>query len=164
MYFYSKGICDEWQSLTGWNRRYLSEPVVVHNSAWSCELLAHAISTIAQHFHLELHKCDVRIHGDNSSKELKNNSCLRWLSELVSSHRIRSGCVATLQAGHSHEYIDATFGLLAAHLAGYSELHVPQDYIRALDEWLLQPKLRPRESLKMVRKVDRVRDWCLVAT
>ncbi|CAK9076763.1 unnamed protein product, partial [Durusdinium trenchii] len=131
---------------------YISEPNVVHDSSWSCDLLCHALSTVVSQFSLDLRKFHVEVHGDNSSKELKNNSCLRLLAGLTAAHRIRSGAVSTLMAGHSHEDIDATFSVLCAWIQRQQELHDAEDYVRSVADWLRSPGLRPNEAFKKVYK------------
>ena len=67
---------------------------------------------------LDLRRCSLHCHGDNASKELKNNSVLgcRWL---------HACSFNTLQC-HSHEEIDEAFSALAGHTA----------FIDSIQRWL----------------------------
>ena len=55
---------------------------------------------------LDLKRCELVAFGDNSSKELKNNSVLRLLGGLVQTHKIKRSELRTLESGHSHEDLD----------------------------------------------------------
>ena len=122
-----------------------------HDSSWSSDLLSHAMNAVAINFpDLDLRYTHVKVHGDNSSKELKNNSCCRLLGSLCLARRIYSGEMNTLQSGHSHEDIDQCFSQLAKFLDAQPELHVPQDFLDALQRFVDAPNFRPTEPLKSV--------------
>ena len=141
---------------------YVSEPHVKHDSSWSSDLLSHAINAVAINFpDLDLRYTHVKVHGDNSSKELKNNSCCRLLGSLCLARRIHSGEMNTLQSGHSHEDIDQCFSQLARFLDAQPELHVPQDFLDALQRFVDAPNFRSLEPLKCVLRVDNTRFWNL---
>ena len=62
---------------------------------------------------LDFRRCSLHCHGDNASKELKNNSVFRLLSALVGCRWLHACSFNTLQSGHSHEDIDEAFSALA---------------------------------------------------
>ena len=141
---------------------YISEPRVQHDSSWSVDCLSHAINYIQEkNPDLDLRSVHLKVHGDNSSKELKNNSCCRWLGGLCLARRIRTGELNCLQSGHSHEDIDQTFSGLASFIQSCPSLHVPDDYLHALKRWVSTEGFRPHEPFKDVFKVDQNRAWCL---
>ena len=140
---------------------YLSEGHVTHDSAWTCEVVATTLHSLASNFDINWRKVKLVLAGDNSSKELKNNTILRMLSALTASERVHSTCLATLESGHSHEDIDQYFSSLATEVARLTELATPTDYITALQKWMDTCNLRGYEKVKEVKLVDRVRDWTL---
>lgn len=100
----------------------VSEPHLAHDSSWTCEIVSHALNVLKSQFpNIDVRKVHLSCHGDNSSKELKNNSLLRLLSACVSQRRLHSASLSTLMSGHSHEDIDQCFSSLTAH---YSELSI----------------------------------------
>ena len=143
---------------------YLSEPHVTHDSSWTCEVVAATLHSLATHFEINWRKVCLILAGDNSSKELKNNSILRMLSALTASERIHSASLCTLESGHSHEDVDQYFSSLASEVARLTELHSPVDYVTSLQKWMNTCNLRRDEKVKEVKLVDRVRDWTLGIT
>lgn len=55
--------------------------------------------------------------ADNAGGENKNQWLMRYLSLLVDRGCFRSACLATLQVGHTHEDIDAIFGIMSTEIA-----------------------------------------------
>ena len=140
---------------------YLSEGRTPHDSSWTCEIIAATLHNLTEQFDIDWRKVKPVLCGDNSSKELKNNSVLRLLSGLTACQRIYSSALYTLESGHSHEDIDQYFSSLATAVGAMTELATPSDYILALQQWMDTCGLRPRERMKQVKLVDRVRDWNL---
>lgn len=141
---------------------YVSEPAIQHDSSWSIDILSHAVSFICERCpDLELRSSHVKLHADNSSKELKHNTACRWLAALCVSRRIRTGELNCLQSGHSHEDIDQVFSALARFVEGQAELHCPDDFVTALQRFVATPGFRPYEPHKGVFKVDQTRFWSL---
>lgn len=139
----------------------LSEPYVAQTSSWTCDILAHCLHVLSQIPGLDLKNCELVAFGDNSTKELKNNSVLRLLSGLTATRKIRRAELRTLESGHSHEDLDQTFSILASHLNSVSELWTPRDYVRSISAWLQSPHVRPHEPRKFVHLVNQVRSWFL---
>lgn len=141
---------------------YVSEPHVEHGSSWTAEVLAHSLNVLQEQYPaLDLRACHISLHGDNSSKELKNNCTMQLASSLVSLRRARSISLNFLQSGHSHEDVDQLFSSLAAHIAPQNELHTPDDYCSSIQKWLNKPSTRPDERFKRIFKVDQNRAWPL---
>ena len=59
---------------------------------------------------------------------------------MVSSGRVRSATLETLQSGHSHEDIDQWFSALSTFVTNEQELHTTQEYLVALQKFLDQPQ------------------------
>ena len=140
---------------------YISLPQVQHDSSWSVDLLSHALEYLQEKYPtLDLRRCNVKVHGDNSSKELKNNSCCRWLGFLTLARRIRTGELNCLHSGHSHEDIDQIFSQLSTFVQSCPSLRTPDDFLDALRRWVNTPGFRPHEPWKAVFKMDQNRAWC----
>ena len=120
---------------------YVSEPHLAHDSSWTCEIVSHALNVLKSQF-------PNSDSGDNSSKELKNNSILRLLGACVSQRRLHSASLSTFLSGHSHEDIDQCFSSLATWISGQPELHTTDSFCVTIQEWLNQPSTRPHESIK----------------
>ena len=59
----------------------------------------------------------VGAQADNAGGENKNQWMMRYLSLLIDRGCFRSTCLATLQVGHTHEDIDAIFGIMSTEIA-----------------------------------------------
>lgn len=141
---------------------YLSDVHVSHDSSWSADIIANCLHEIATHdASLDFRRVVLAICGDNSSKELKNNACVRVLAGLTACHRIACGKLATLESGHSHEDIDQFFSSLATECGRLQTINSPRDYVTQLQKWLDSSGIRPLEKIKQVKLVDRVRSWML---
>ena len=140
---------------------YFSEPHIRKSSDWTVEVLVNVLEKIAADGQLDLREYTLCIHGDNCSKEIKNNSMCRFLALLTARNRIKRARLATLQSGHSHEDIDQCFSLLGTYLQSQREIHCPADFIDSLKAYLANTSVRPQEPLRDVVKVDRVRAWNL---
>lgn len=139
---------------------YVSESHVSHDSSWTCDLICHVLEVVRQEFgEVDLRRCSLHCHGDNASKELKNNSVCRLLSALVGCRRLHSCSLNTLQSGHSHEDIDQAFSSLAGHIANEAELHTPAAFIESIQRWLSKASTRPTEPVRRVFRVDKNRAW-----
>lgn len=137
---------------------YFAEPSIVKGSSWTCEILMNVFHTLSTQG-IDLREYSVVLHGDNCSKEVKSNSVARLLALLVARRRLRHGQLQTLMTGHSHEDVDAFFGLLGSWLQSQSELHDPQMFEDAVAKFLSNNSVRPEEPVRIVQRVSRVRDW-----
>ena len=137
----------------------LAEPYVHQTSSWTCDVVAHCTHILSQVPGLDLRRAELILFGDNSSKELKNNSIMRLLGGLVACQKIRCGELRTLESGHSHEDLDQTFSVLAGHLNTVAELWTPYDYLRSIQDWL--HSVRQHEPRKAVFLVNQIRSWSL---
>ena len=141
---------------------FVSEPHLSHDSSWTAELIAITLNVLAKEFsYIDYRSAHLSLHGDNSTKELKNNSVLRMLSATVSSRRLKSASLNTLMSGHSHEDIDQSFSSLAAWIHSQGDLHTTNQFVDSIQAWLDQPQIRPDEPFKKVYRIDQVRAWIL---
>ena len=66
------------------------------------------------------------VHSDNTTSGLKNSICAGVLCMLCAGGYFRTTSQQHLRVGHSHEDIDALFGVIASILATADELETPQ--------------------------------------
>ena len=101
------------------------------------------------------------VQCDNTSRELKNNCTLRFLTGLVSSSALKGAKVSCLRTGHSHEDVDQLFGDLAGFIVGNLKIcQTSDDFVEGIRKWL-QGVHRPHERFRSVVRLDQVRDWRL---
>ena len=81
------------------------------------------------------------------------------MSMLLSASVLRRCELWYLQSGHSHEDLDALFGVIQNNMEHTTDLHTSQD-IRNLSQNVLEkPGLLPKEEVKKVCVVNTVRAW-----
>ena len=139
----------------------LGQPFTRQDSSWTCDIIGYCLNLLSQ---LPPDQCNlpassIILQGDNSSKELKNNSVMRLLSGAVACRRVQKAQLRTLQAGHSHEDLDQFFSSLCDRISSSSSLHTPTDFVDNLQSWLAT--VRPLEPMKKVVLLDQVRSWRL---
>ena len=140
----------------------LTLPNSKHDSSLSADIVSFALHTIMPR--VELKTADFWLHGDNATKELKNNCILQLLSALTSCHRLASAHVATLMSGHSHEDVDQWFSSIATWMAKQPYLETPEDMRQTLQTFLDQPHVRPHEPIKKVVWAHQARAWSFGCT
>ncbi|CAE7419605.1 unnamed protein product [Symbiodinium sp. CCMP2592] len=135
----------------------ISEGHVSADSSRTTEIIMHTLQRLQRDM-VDLRACQLVIQSDNCSKEGKNNTLLRTLSGLVSSRRLGRCELRYLESGHSHEDVDAWFGLLAGFIEQHQEVDSPEAFVDLLNAFLhAQP--RPHEQDRAVVKLDQVRNW-----
>ncbi|CAK9082642.1 unnamed protein product [Durusdinium trenchii] len=132
----------------------LGQPFTRQDSSWTCDIIGYCLNLLSQ---LPPDQCNlpassIILQGDNSSKELKNNSVMRLLSGAVACRRVQKAQLRTLQAGHSHEDLDQFFSSLCDRISSSSSLHTPTDFVDNLQSWLAT--VRPLEPMKKVVLLD----------
>ena len=135
----------------------LSDHFVAKDSSWCCDLLAWTLNVIGEY--TDLRNVHLNIQCDNTSRECKNGTILRFLALCVGSARLQSAQLNCLISGHSHEDIDVWFATIAHVLEARNELHTPEAFRAALDHHLQGPTVRQTEPLKFAKLVNTVRDW-----
>lgn len=97
---------------------------------------------------------------DNTSSQNKNNVVLLWLAVLVSAKIVASATANFLRSGHSHEDIDQFFGEVAQYIANHGRFVHSLDHMAdVLRRFFTQCRARIYEPLKLVTRMDWVRDW-----
>ena len=122
------------------------------DSSWCTELMLFGLHRAA------VAGKDLRIHevilqADNTPRECKNNVLLRIAGALTGLRKVRRMELRFLSVGHSHEDLDQWFSVSASLIESHPELHVPEDFLCVLNEYLAKPESRPHEN-------DRSVLWC----
>lgn len=122
------------------------------------ELLAHLL-TLLRKSGVNLSMLNLHVQADNTTRELKNATALRFLSALVSAGVLASASLQHLRSGHSHEDIDQLFGSLALFIVRHSRhCETPDQFIRVIQRFA-DGAQRPYERNRVVVKLDQHRDW-----
>ena len=137
----------------------LSPSSVTANSSRTCEILSHGMTLLSRT--VDLRGVNLSLQGDNSCKELKNNACARLLASWISLHKLRSGQMAFLSSGHSHEDIDAFFGHVRNWINSHQELPTPLAFQQCLQAYFNDSTRRPHEKHRTVVMLREFRDWSL---
>lgn len=128
------------------------------DSSLMTELLAILLTKMKQ-FGVDLRRIHLHVQSDNTSRELKNSTTLRFLSTLVSHGIVESATLGNLRTGHSHEDIDQLFGSLALFIVRHcKEAQTPADFSTIIKQWV-DGAQRPHERHRIVLHVDQHRDW-----
>ena len=128
------------------------------DSSLMTEILA-ILLTRMRSMGIELQKIHLHLQGDNTTRELKNSTLLRFLSAMTSHNIVASASMGMLRSGHTHEDIDQTFGSLALHIVRHCKnAETPGDFSRVIQQWA-DSAVRPHERHRMVIQVDQHRDW-----
>ena len=136
----------------------LTEPHVRKGSSFCADLLLHTVSKCAARG-IDNRTVSLHIQSDNTSKETKNNTQLRLAALLTALHRVKRCDIQNLMTGHSHEDVDQWFATITAVLEAHPELHVPQDFVHCLNQYLRDPSSRPHEPERQASMVESTRDW-----
>ena len=140
----------------------LGHPFVRKESSWSCEIITHTLNKLACTTHHDLRQFEAVVQADNTSREVKNNTCMRLGGLLTGAHKLRRMEFRFLQSGHSHEDVDRWFSVLTSCIEAHKHLETPADFQRVLQDLLADRKQRPMEkNFRSVRMVNSVRDWLL---
>lgn len=136
-----------------------SEPYTKKDSAWTAELISHALTKVAETN--DIRQAEIIIQCDNCGRENKNNTLCRLGGLLVGSGRVGRLELNFLESGHSHEDIDQYFSGLSNMLEREREIHTPHQFLQKLESFMAQPGHRQFEASRHVYKVDQVRNWRL---
>ena len=139
----------------------LSLPGLSQDSSRTVELLARTLERFRERGQ-DLRGAELVLQGDNGPKEIKNNSVVRYLAQLVALGKLRRAEVRTLMVGHTHEDVDLLFSNLTKLMVqGGHRLHTPWDFKHVLQSYLTRGDVRPHESNCEVALFNQVRDWTL---
>jgi hypothetical protein len=140
---------------------YIGDEVMSTGSSWALECVFQAIDEVLAHCQVHSRAFPDALHAqaDNTSKELKNSACGLTLGMLTACGYFQTAAHGHLQVGHTHEDVDALFGLIAQLLKDSGEqLQTPQDFCRLLNHRLV-PLFKLRgETFKAIH-VPMCRPW-----
>ena len=71
------------------------------------------------------------VHADNTTSAQKNHTVNALLAALVSGNYFRTVSQQHLRVGHSHEDVDALFGVIASIILSADHLETPHDVIES---------------------------------
>ena len=122
------------------------------------EILAFTLTKMKQSG-IDLGRVHLHCQTDNTARECKNATFMRFLSACVS-HRVLSGAsLGTLRTGHSHEDIDQIFGSLAIFIVRQVRVaETPDAFLQSISRFA-NGAHRPRERVRLAFKMDHHRDW-----
>ena len=136
-----------------------SQPFICKDSSLTADITMHVLHTAS--LQVDLRSCAFHLQADNTVRETKNNTTLRLLSILVSSHRLKRACLNCRQSGHSHEDVDAFLALVANRIQASKEILDQREFCQNLSEWLADKSIRKYEDRRQVHLISAVRDWTL---
>lgn len=137
----------------------VSTPDTKKDGNASVEILAHMLSRLKAKG-LPLSRMRVVLQHDNTCREFKNATGLRWGASQVAGKNVASMTHRYLRCGHTHEDIDQIFSRLARHLRKVRDMQTPQDVCKVIEDFL-QTAHFPFEKDRCVVQMDSVRDWFL---
>jgi hypothetical protein len=146
-------------SVHGYFRQiYVTDPDVPKDSNLTCEILAN-ILTHLKDMSVSL-SSDVVLHiqGDNTCRENKNNTTMKFAAALVGFSRVVVAEQEYLITGHTHEDIDQLLGRLARFLLRQHRLEDPAASVRAISGFM-QDFGQTTEVWHNCVKLDFVRNW-----
>ena len=137
---------------------YVTDPDVPKDSNLTCEILANVLTHLKE-MGVPL-SVDVVLHiqGDNTCRENKNNTTMKFCGALTGFSRIVVGEQEYLVTGHTHEDIDQLFGRLAKFLLGQHRLEDPAAFVAAINGFM-QNLGQTTEMWHRCVKLDHVRNW-----
>ena len=137
----------------------VSEHDMPKDSTTMVELVAHTL-TLLRDSGVNLRESCVTIQSDNTSREMKNNPFLKFLSFLVANGVVQKAMLSALRTGHSHEDIDQVFGQIAKHLSTKARsAATPYDFKDHITQWMQTSMKRPHEAGKHCVVLDQTRNW-----
>ena len=139
----------------------LSEPFLRKDSSFCCDVLSHVLHRVSASS--DMREYEIIIQSDNTCKEIKNNTLMRWGGMMVGLHRCRRLEFRFLQSGHSHEDCDQWFAQVSNLIERNKSLQTPYDFQAVLQSWLDEGETRPDEKeFRIVSMVSACRNWTLV--
>jgi hypothetical protein len=130
-------------------------------SDWSCEIVMTALDHVYARARLEgtVLPDSFHLQADNTVREVRNSIMGSLLSSLVSAGYFTEASHGHLQVGHTHEDVDAFFGMIAQILReGDDDIQTPHDIVTLLESKLSYLFRKRGEEFKVVY-VNMVRPW-----
>lgn len=130
-------------------------------SEWVMEVTMRALEASFKRFQLQNKEWPAHLicQADNTCRESKNSHFMRLLMSLVSVGAFSAATAQFLQVGHTHEDVDAVFGLVANALKNnIEELQTPEQICHLLQR-TLEPVFARRGEIVQIQYVTSVRPW-----
>ena len=137
----------------------VSAPDTKKDGNASVEILAHMLTHLKQKG-IPLSQSHLVLQHDNTCREFKNHSGLRFCASQVSSKNLMGVTCSFLRTGHTHEDIDQMFSRMSKHLQRVPVLQTPDDVCNTINDFLQEAHM-PHEKDRRVTRMDTVRDWWL---
>ena len=139
----------------------LSPPQVPTNSSRTVEVLSFGLTRCVQ-VGVDWRQVALHLQSDNCAKECKNQTVLRFLGQMVGSHRLRAGRLSCLMSGHSHEDVDGLFSTISTYLDHHKELWTMTAFRECLANFFSHQHVRPYgRRFRNVEILTGFRDWTL---
>ena len=136
----------------------ISHADVHKGGSTTVEVLAHILTLLAQRLG-DLSRYHIHVQLDNTASANKNNTLLAFLGFLAATGKVFTATANFLRIGHTHEDVDQFFGRLARWIRKRLPVAATvADFIRSLQAFLDQTHL-PSEPLRLVRRLERIRNW-----
>ncbi len=112
---------------------FLADQDLGNGSSWHAELVLRTLSLVHERCARrgEPMPDSLSVHVDNTPAAMKNHYASGVLSMLCAGSFFRTTSLQHLRVGHSHEDVDALFGVIASILATADELETPQAVIES---------------------------------
>ena len=100
--------------------------------------------------------------GDNTVKELKNQFLILYAANLISRRKFRMVTFQFLRKSHTHDKIDALWGVIARRISNETRLLDADSTVAVVQQELQRPGLRQwvgSTTELNISKFDSSRDW-----
>ena len=141
----------------------LTHHSITCNSSRTAEIVSHGLSMLFNRVDkpVDLRHCFFHLQSDNAAKECKNQCLVRHLAVQVGLRKLKGAQMSFLTSGHSHEDVDAMFGVLRTWIQRSPELWTPLDFQQCLQSFFDNPGHRPFEKYRKVVMMNSFRDWII---
>jgi hypothetical protein len=140
---------------------YVTDEDTSIGASWTCEIIMQSLDKIWKRCQMMNRKFPEHliIQADNTVREAKNSILHKLLASLTMADIMVTTTVQHLRVGHTHEDVDAIFGLITGYLREADEdLQCPEDVVNLLHSKLITSCQRSGMDLE-VRYVQGMRNW-----
>lgn len=129
----------------GWVLRVgVMDETQAHDASCVLELLARTLEDVAKICEQEKRPfpATVLLYSDNTVRECKNNTVMKYLGALVGRFRVKFAGSCFLRKSHSHDLIDQLWGIIARRLASSDKLQSTNDIVCEIAKELAKPGIK----------------------
>ena len=101
-----------------------------------------------------LSQTHVILQHDNTCREFKNHSGLRFCASQISSKNLMGVTCSFLRTGHTHEDIDQMFSRMSKHLQRVPVLQTPDDVCNTINDFLQQAHMPHEKDRRVIRRIQ----------